>query len=478
MNLPSATRTSNRRYTYEWYVVVICMLAYIFSFVDRQVLALMIEPIKRDLQLSDTQFSLLHGFAFSLFYAVMGMPLAYLADRFSRPRIIAGGIALWSVATAACGVSQNFVQMFLSRMSVGVGEAALSPGTYSMLADLFPKSRLGRAVGVYSLGSFIGGGVAFLVGGYVIALLKHASVFTLPLIGDVRAWQITFLIVGLPGLLIALLFRLTVRDPARKGLAQDGAGQVKRVSMADSLRFVGTHRKTFFCHYLGFSFYAMTLYCLMSWSPAFYMRHFGLSPVEAGYTLGTVLLVANTAGVFCGGWLSDLLLRRGHADAPLRAACIGAACMFVPAVAFAQSASLGVSLAWLVVAMFFASFPLATSAAAMQALAPNQMRAQISALFLLVSNLIGLGLGTTLVALVTDKVFGSPLAVGHSMTVINAIATALTVGLLFVGCKHFRTSLEREAQHAGMGADASAVLETASAAPTNNINPADVRKAF
>ncbi|KXU88251.1 MFS transporter [Paraburkholderia monticola] len=477
MSAPSPIPPQSKRYTYEWYVVVICMLAYIFSFVDRQVIALMIEPIKRDLHLTDTQFSLLQGFAFSLFYAVMGMPLAYLADRFPRPRIIAGGIALWSVATAACGISQNFVQMFFARMSVGVGEAALSPGTYSMLADLFPKSRLGRAVGVYSLGSFIGGGVAFLLGGYVIALLKHASVFTVPVIGDVRAWQITFLIVGLPGLLIALLFRLTVRDPARKGLAQDRSGHVKRVSMADSLRFIGAHRKTFFCHYVGFSFYAMTLYCLMSWSPAFYMRHFGLSPVEAGYTLGAVLLVSNTAGVFGGGWLSDWLLHRGHADAPLRAASIGAACMFVPAVAFAQSTSLGSSLAWFVVAMFFASFPLATSAAAMQSLAPNQMRAQISAMFLLVSNLIGLGLGTTLVALITDKVFGSPLAVGHSMTTVNAVATALTVALLFIGCRHYRVSLDREALQARMNGQTQATAEAATPL-AGNINAVDAREAF
>ncbi|MCM3536322.1 MFS transporter, partial [Cellulosimicrobium funkei] len=160
--------------------------------VDRQVLVLMIEPIKRDLHLSDTQFSLLNGFAFSLFYAVMGLPVAYLADRYARPRIISLGIALWSVATAACGLSQQFVQMFVARMGVGVGEAALSPGAYSMLADYFPKEKLGRAVAVYSLGSFIGGGIAFLIGGYVIALLKHASAFTLPVVGQVHAWQVTF----------------------------------------------------------------------------------------------------------------------------------------------------------------------------------------------------------------------------------------------------------------------------------------------
>ena len=441
---PSSTPL-RRRYTYEWYVVLICMLAYVFSFVDRQVLALMIEPIKKDLHLSDTQFSLLHGFAFSLFYAVMGMPLAYLADRFARPRIIATGIALWSLATAACGVSQNFVQMFLARLSVGVGEAALSPGTYSMLSDYFPKEKLGRAVAIYSLGSFIGGGIAFLIGGYVIHLLKQVTTLSVPLLGDIHSWQLTFVIVGLPGFLVALLFILTVRDPQRRGLAQDSTGQAKRVSMLDSLRFIREHGKTFACHYLGFSFYAMTLYCLMSWTPAFYMRRFGLSPVEAGYTLGAILLIANTIGVFCGGWLNDWLMKKGRSDGPMLAGTIGAIGMLVPAVMFTQVSTLTLSLGLLVVAMFFASFPMPTSTAAMQTLSPNQMRAQISAVFLLISNLIALGIGTTLVALLTDQVFGSPKMVGMSMSAVNLIATLLAIGLLWLGCKQFRLSLAREA---------------------------------
>ncbi|VWD38591.1 major facilitator transporter [Burkholderia contaminans] len=452
MSASTARAADGKRYTYEWYVVVICMLAYVFSFVDRQVLVLMIEPIKRDLHLSDTQFSLLNGFAFSLFYAVMGLPVAYLADRYARPRIISLGIALWSVATAACGLSQHFVQMFIARMGVGVGEAALSPGAYSMLADYFPKEKLGRAIAVYSLGSFIGGGVAFLIGGYVIALLKHASAFTLPVVGQVHAWQVTFLIVGLPGILVALLFAATVRDPQRKGLAQDRSGAVRRVSMRDSLRFVGTHRATFSCHYLGFSFYAMTLYCLLSWTPAFYIRRFGMTAVEAGYTLGIVLLVANTAGVFCGGWLNDWLLKRGRSDAPMRAGAIGAACMVIPATLFTQLDSLHASLAMLVVAMFFASFPMPTSTAAMQTLAPNQMRAQISALFLLVSNLIALGIGTTVVALFTDRVFGAPAAVGHSMSIVNVAAATLAALLLAAGCRHYRRSLDRERGHASAAA--------------------------
>lgn len=304
MNSPvkdSLLQQQRKSYLYEWYVVGLCMVAYIFSFVDRQILALMIEPIKADLHLSDTQFSLLHGLAFSLFYAFMGMPIAYLADRFSRPKIIAVGVVFWSIASAACGLSKNFLHMFLARIGVGVGEAALSPSAYSMFSDMFPREKLGRAVGIYSIGSFIGGGLAFLVGGYVIALLKDTTAFELPILGSLKAWQLAFFIVGLPGVLVGLLVWLTVRDPRRKGLQTDASGRPKQVRWSDGINFLKRHRATFTCHYLGFSFYAMALFCMMSWSPALYIRKFGLTPVEAGYMLGAVLLLANTAGVLFGG---------------------------------------------------------------------------------------------------------------------------------------------------------------------------------
>lgn len=433
-----------KTYLYEWYVVGLCMVAYIFSFVDRQILALMIEPIKADLQISDTQFSLLHGLAFSLFYAFMGMPIAYLADRFSRPKIIAIGVVFWSLTTAACGLSKNFLHMFLARIGVGVGEAALSPSAYSMFSDMFPKEKLGRAVGIYSIGSFVGGGLAFLVGGYVIALLKDMNTIEVAVLGAMKAWQLAFFIVGLPGILVGLLIWLTVRDPARKGLQVDAQGRPKKVALSDGWRFLGRHRATFTCHYLGFSFYAMALFCMMSWSPALYIRKFGMTPVEAGYMLGTVMLLANTTGVLFGGWLTDLLAKRGHQDAAMRTGVIGALGMAVPAVMFAQVDQLWLSVTLLVPAMFFASFPMPASTAAMQILAPNQVRAQVSAMFLLISNLLGLGLGTTLVALLTDRYFGSPAAVGSSMSLVICAASALTVLLLWQGCRRFRESYARE----------------------------------
>lgn len=447
MNSPlkeQAITVSKKSNAYAWYVVLLCMLAYIFSFIDRQILALMIEPIKADLNLSDTQFSLLHGLAFSLFYAFMGLPLAYLADRFSRPKIIAVGIVFWSIATALCGLSKSFIQLFFSRMGVGVGEATLSPAAYSMFSDMFSKDKLGRAVAVYSSGSFVGGGIAFLVGGYVIGLLKNMSLIEVPLLGAIKAWQMAFILVGLPGVFIGLLFVLTVRDPQRKGQRLDAQGHVEKTSMKKAFKFIKKHSTTFGCHYFGFTFYAMALYCLISWTPAFYMRKYGLTPTEAGYMLGTVMLVANTLGVFCAGWLNDWFIQKGRKDAPMITGVMGIVGLIIPMIVFTQVSELWLSVALLVPAMFFASFPMPISTTAMQMLAPNQIRAQISAVFLLISNLVAVGIGTTLVALMTDKIFGNPLMVGMSLSIVGACSCVMAFILLKKGCKAFSASMQQE----------------------------------
>lgn len=432
------------RSSYQWYVVIICMVAYILSFVDRQILSLMIEPIKADLMLSDTQFSLLQGLAFSLFYAFMGVPIAALADKKSRVKIISVGIAFWSLATAACGLSKNFIQMFLARLSVGAGEAALSPAFYSIVADLFPKHKLGRALGVYAIGAFIGSGLAFLIGGYVIGLLKDVSFITLPVIGEIKTWQLTFMIVGLPGVLLALLMILTVREPERKGLKMDANGVAVKASFKNSMGFIKTHKKTFFCHFIGFSFYTMMLYSLLGWAPAYYMRHFALDASQTGYILGSIILVANTSGALFCGWLIDFFSKRGYSDAAIRAGAIGCAALIIPSVLFTQVNNMQLSFALIFVAMFFSTFPIPASAAATQMLTPNQLRSQVSAKFLLISNLIALGVGTTAVALITDRYYENTLMVGNSISIVNAIAGLVGVFLLYKGCQYYRESMKVE----------------------------------
>jgi len=428
--IASVTTTNS----YRWYVVFLLTLAYVFSFIDRQILSLLIEDIKFDLKISDTEFSLLSGFAFSLFYAIMGLPIAYFADRYSRVRIIASGVAFWSLATILCGLTRNFAQMFFARVGVGIGEAALTPATYSMLSDMFTRDKLGRALGTYSIGAFFGGGLAFLVGGYVVATLGGSPVVQLGPFGQLRSWQLVFFIVGAPGLLIALIILATIRDPrALTAPVTSGSG-------GEALQFIRAHVGTFFFIFVGFSFFAMCQYALMNWTPALYIRKFGLTQAQTGYLLGSVLLFSSTAGAFCGGWLIDLLQRRNRTDAAILSGIIGAVLLLPTALGAALASQLWLSIALLIPAMFFSSFPLSTSAAAIQVLVPRHLRAQISSIFLLISNIIGMGIGTMLVAIITDQYFGDDRAVDRSLAVVIALAGSACVLLLGRGRAYYRSS--------------------------------------
>jgi MFS family permease len=378
--------TSNRQPSsaYAWFTVGLCLTAYILSYVDRQIIALLIEPIRADLEISDTQFSLLSGFAFAIFYALMGLPIARWADAGPRPLIISAGIIVWSFATAVCGLARNFWQLFFARMAVGVGEAALSPTAYSMITDSFPKSKLGLAMGIYSSGVFLGSGLAFLVGGVVIEIVGQFGTLTIPIIGEVKPWQTAFFIVGLPGVLVGILFFLTVRDPERRGVTGAGGYSIGQVTT-----YIKSHKRTFVAHYLGFGLLSLSMFALLFWAPAYLIRVFGLTARDAGIYLGLVVLIGNTAGSLSSGWLMDFFTRRGHDDAPLRAGLVGGLCVILPGALFSSMPGLASSLAMLALAFFFASFPVATSAAGLQLMAPNRMRAQVTALFFLALNLFG-----------------------------------------------------------------------------------------
>ena len=422
--------------TYAWYLVALCLVAYIFSFIDRQIIALLIEPIQADLQITDTQFSLIHGFAFALMYCTMGIPIARLADSKSRPLIIATGIFVWSMATALCGVTKTFWQLFIARMGVGVGEAALSPAAYSMIADSFPKSKLGAALSIYSIGIPIGSGLAFLIGGTVIGYISNFGMIELPLLGLVKPWQMTFFIVGLPGVIVAALFFLTIRDPERKGISNPRPFPIHEIGA-----YIAKHKVLFTAHYLGFGFAALSFFALLSWAPAFLLRNFELETRQVGVYLGTVVLISNTAGVLCSGMLTDFFTRRGYADAPMRAGLFGCLGIIVPAVLFSFMPSLKITLVVLAIAMFFASFSPTTSAAALQLMAPNQMRAQVTSLFFLSLNILGITGGALLVALCTDYLFRDESMVGYSMSLVSASGAVVATLLLRCGLKPFTITI-------------------------------------
>ncbi|HSN72024.1 MAG TPA: MFS transporter, partial [Steroidobacteraceae bacterium] len=392
-----------------WYAVAVLTVAYVFSFIDRSILTLLVGPIRADLEISDTQLSLLHGFAFAIFYTTLGIPIALLADRLNRRNIIAIGTAFWSAATAACGLANSFWQLFWARVGVGVGEAALSPAAYSMIADLFAPQRLGRALAVYTVGAFAGAGLAYLIGGAVVTLVSSADAMTLPLVGSVRPWQVVFFIVGLPGLLVAL-WVLTLPEPARRHLRAAPAPGIAG-SLAAFGRYMRSQWQTYAAHLAGFSLLGIVFNATLAWTPAYLIRVFEMTPGRAGFWLGLILLLAGSIGVLAGGWLADRMRTHGHVDSTMRVGVLGA----LGALPFAATATIVPSFPLFLVLytlmILFVTMPYGAAAAAIQIVTPPQMRAVASSIYLCCLNLVGLGAGPTFVALFTDYVFGRDAAV-------------------------------------------------------------------
>ena len=419
-----------------WYAVAILVVAFVFSFIDRIIIALLVEPLKADLGLSDTELGLLQGLAFAVFYALVGLPIGRWADRYSRRLIIGTGIFLWSLMTAVCGLARNFWHLFLARVGVGVGEAALSPAAYSMIADYFPPAKLGRALGVYQSGAFFGAGLAFMVGGLVIQLVSGADL-ALPVIGTVRPWQMVFFVVGLPGVVVALLM-LTVREPERRGKL---SGHAEAVPLALVLRFALSHWRIFAAHFGGFALLAVPITTILTWVPAYYFRRLGYTPPEFARDVGPMLLLLSPAGVYVGGWLGDKLRARGYADAPFRVG-IGTALVLLPASYLATTATdPGIARLYAAPFIFCATLSIAMAPAALQLFVPNQMRAQVSATWMLVLNIVTAGVGPTAVGLITDRVFKDPLAIGEAIALVNCVSVPLAALILWTGLRPFRAAV-------------------------------------
>ena len=261
------------------------MLAQVVSFIDRQVITLLVQPIRADLAISDTEMSLLMGFAFVIFYVTMGVPIARLSDRYSRRTIIATGIFLWSLATAACGLARNFWQLFLARIGVGVGEATLTPAAYSMIADYFPKETLGRAIGLYAVGVYLGAGLALVLGGAAIRAISASGPLDLPVVGTLAPWQLTFMVVAIPGLLIVLLMMFTVREPVRRNLAET---REKSIPVREVAEFMWLNRGTFGSIFWGYATGGMAFYGFIFWVPEFIRRSHGWDISDAGIVFGGV----------------------------------------------------------------------------------------------------------------------------------------------------------------------------------------------
>ncbi len=405
---------------YAWYVVIILMIAYTLSFIDRQILALLVGPIRADLSINDTQIGLLGGLAFALFYTLMGLPLGRIIDRHNRKNVITLGILFWSLATAACAMARSFGSLFAARAGVGVGEATLGPGAMSILADYFDKEHLGTAMSVYSMGIYIGSGLAFMIGGTVVQAVSGTPIVNVPLLGDLESWRLAFLIVGIPGILVGL-WVYTIKEPARKGvIVKDGAAS--HLSIGETINELKERWTTVGGLSVGMMFIAMAVYSFLFWSPVFMDRVFGWGPALRGNVLGILFLVFGCGGMFLGGRLSDYWLKRGVVEGPLRVGIIaGVGGLVSLAIAFMSSSPV-TSLIFLAPGVLLTGLPTGVIYAGLQVVLPNQVRGQAVALFLFILNIGGLTLGPLLPGVFNDYLFQDGAMVGYSTAISTSIA--------------------------------------------------------
>lgn len=422
---------------YAWYVLAVLTLVYLFAYMDRQILSLLVAPVRRDLRISDTQMSLLIGIAFAAFYATFGIPIGRVVDSRSRRGLIAVGFFLWSLFAMGCGLAHNFLQLATMRVGVGVGEAVLGPSAYSLISDYFPPHRRGIAQGIYSMGIPLGGGVALVLGGLLTNWASRHGELALLLVGRVHSWQLVFLVIGVAGMLLAPIMG-TVSEPLRRGIV---AGS-KKVPFRQVFRYLKTHWKTYGCHNLGISLILVCGYASSAWIPTFFIRHHHWSTSKTGLILGNLMVVFGCVGTFSSGWIANRLFVTGRRDACLFVGFLIAVLWLPMLIAMLLAPTATGALILYIPVTFLAPSVNGIGPAALMQVTPQRMRGQAGAIYVFLVNLIGLGLGPTGVALFTDHLFHNDGMVGYSLMIVAAMTLPMAAVLLWRGRYHFLHTLD------------------------------------
>lgn len=414
------------RHSRAWLSLAVLVAFVIISYVDRMTIVLMVEPIRADVGITDLQISYLQGLAFALCFGLAGPPLAWLADRYSRRWVIFGGIVVWSLATTASGLTMQYSHLLAARFLVGVGEAALMPAAFSLLADLFPRRQHALSFGILSAGAAVGGALAIGGGGLLIEAANSAGPLVLPGIGEVRPWQMVFLLCGVPGLPAAFLVFLIPKVTAVDGVE---AAQPPGTLIFSWLR---QHAAFYILFSLAVSLLCAIAYGVVNWTPTFFVRSYGMDVTVLAGRLALIQLCAGLVGYIGGGWLTDRLGRAGFKNGPyiylmmasmiVMGACLGA---------FALQPGEAGSLAFL--GLFHLVLPFAgIVAAALQMTAPRAIRSQVIAIVSAVYTIIGMVAGPSSIAFLTDEVLGAPELLDQSLTIVTIAFCPLILLLLFV----------------------------------------------
>jgi MFS family permease len=392
---------------------------YVFNFIDRQLVVILQESIKKELHLSDTQLGMLSGFTFAVFYVTLGIPIARFADKTNRKNTVAGALGLWSVMTACAGLARNFIQLLLARIGVGVGEAGGSPPAHAMISDYFPPEKRSTALSIYSTGIYFGILTGFLMGGY---LNQHLG------------WRTAFFVLGIPGIIFSILFYASVNEPQRGATDGNITSSTGHQSMGKVLKHLYS-TNTFVYLALATGLHVFCLYGLLNWAPSFLSRLHGMKNAEIGALLGPIFGLSGVIGSFAGGMLTDHFGKkdkRWYLELPAYAIILSI--LFVAGVLFLQNTSY--SLICLACCAALQSMYLGPSIAVAHSLVPASMRALTSAILFLVMNLVGLGLGPLTVGMISDKLaptFGIE-SLRWAMSIIIVVEAASVI-LFFISAK-------------------------------------------
>ncbi|WP_028226379.1 MFS transporter [Paraburkholderia ferrariae] len=420
-----------------WYMLGVLVLLYLTSQLDRMIVGLLIPMIKADLHISDFQISMVQGLAFAVFFSVLGVPLGYLIDRWSRRMLILAGVFVWSIATLCCGLTHGLEYLLLARLAVGAGEATLSPAAYSLIGDAIPHRRQGLAFSIFGMGATIGNGVGFALGGLMLATIPRAGLSFLG--GHYATWQIVFMAAAVPSLLVLPLV-LTFPEPERRERLQPES----RASLASALGYMKNKGKFYAPMFFGYGSLLMCAIGWLSWAPTYAVRHFHRPIAQISFTFAMFSVVAVCISMLLIGQIIDYLHhRRGVRDAHMRVLMVIALLLgsFVILAVHASTYSMFL----VAVALTFMCLGVAGIGAAIPLTTPSEFRGVVSSIFLLVSSGLGYGFGPMLVAGCTDLIFRDEARLGDSLTLSMLIMAPIAAVLFWLACAPMRKAVAEAA---------------------------------
>ena len=420
--------------TYGWYVAFILLIGFTFSFIDRQVLNLLVVPIQNDLNITDTQISALQGLAFVITYVGLCVPIGRIIDKTHRVSVMIIGLLVWSFATVACGFSKNYISMFIARMGIGAGESTVHPGSISILGDYFDSDKIASPMSIYLLGPYLGAGIAMIFGAQVLDWTSQMdSNIVLPIIGEVAPWQLTFIAVGLPGILVACLF-LTIREPKRriKEIESNEAPSFKKIA-----EYIKNNWQVYGAIIIGNSCLIILLYGLQSWVPTMLLRVYEWDLIQSGRVYGLIAMLAGSAGVLSGPFVLKFMNKKNINAPHFKLAIFGISMASVSLVLLPFQANVNIALIFVTLASFFVTLPLAGTSSAMVIVSPNRIRGVITGIYVVVTSVFGLVLGPFLVASSTDFIFQDPNAVAKSLALVSVLIGPVGIFFMLKGINAF-----------------------------------------